>query len=187
MTALRLIHLPEPNVEFGEGESSTIREGLAEFGPYSLRLGAAHPSAVRIGIVGTPESVAGARSFLQRMASRIHSGRPNVLLTPDYPGFAEVFRSSLAVEPRWVVELDAASVEEALALPPYGAFEACLGLWAEGVRGWFVTSPRMSSCARYRVMFWTDAERSMSPVKSEAPTDDGVAGERGRVEWSSLS
>jgi hypothetical protein len=135
VTALRLIHLPEPNVEFGEGESSTIREGLAEFGPYSLRLGAAHPSAVRVGIVGTPESVAGARSFLQRMASRIHSGRPNVLLTPDYPGFAKVFRSSLAVEPRWEVELDAASVEEALALPPYGAFEACLGLWAEGVRG----------------------------------------------------
>lgn len=134
MTALRLIHLPEPTVEFGEGESSVIREGLAEFGPYSLRLGAAHPNAVRIGIVGTPASVAGARKFLERMAGRIHSGRPKALLTPDYPGFSAVFRSALAVDPRWVVEVDAAAVERELARPPYDAFEGCLGLWVEGVR-----------------------------------------------------
>lgn len=135
MTALRLVHLPEPTVEFGEGESSLIREGLADLGPYSLRLGAAHPGAVRVGIVGTPASVVGARKFLERMAGRIHSGRPNALLTPDYPGFAAVFRSSLAVDPRWVVELDPAAVERELARPPYEAFEACLGLWVEGVRG----------------------------------------------------
>jgi hypothetical protein len=135
VTALRLIHLPEPTVEFGEGESSTIREGLASYGPYSLRLGAAHPGAVRVGIVGTPDSVDGARRFLERMNSRVHSGRPSALLTPDYPGFTPVFRSSLAVEPRWVVELESAAVERALNLAPYGAFEACLDLWVEGVRG----------------------------------------------------
>jgi hypothetical protein len=135
VTALRLVHLPEPTVEFGDGESSVIREGLAALGPYSLRLGAAHPSAVRVGIVGTPASVVGARKFLERMAGRIHSGRPNALLTPDYPGFAASFRSSLAVDSRWVVELDPPAVDRALARPPYQAFEACLGLWVEGVRG----------------------------------------------------
>lgn len=95
----------------------------------------ASPSAVRIGIVGTKASVAGARGFIERMAIRVHSGRPNALLTPDYPGFAEVFRSSLAVDPRWVVELDEGSIDHALALPPYPAFEAFLELWADGVRG----------------------------------------------------
>ena len=117
MTALRLIHLPEPAVEFGEGESTVVREGLAQYGPYSLRLGAAHPSAVRVGIVGTPQSVAGARKFLERMANRIHSGKPNSILTPDYPGFDSVFRSSLAVDSRWTVELDPTAVEHALGAP----------------------------------------------------------------------
>ncbi len=132
---MRLIHLPEPTVEFGEGESSAIREGLAMYGPYSLRLGPAHPSAVRVGVVGTPESVAGARGFLERMAKRVHSGRPRALLTPDYPGFSNAFRSTLAADARWVVELDPSVVDEALALPPYQAFESCLKLWADGVRG----------------------------------------------------
>ena len=135
MTALRLIHLPEPTVEFGEGEASTIREGLAEFGPYSLRLGLAHPNAVRVGVVGTKASVVGARAFIERMASRINSGRPNTLLTPDYPGFSDIFRSALAVDPRWVVELDQGDVDQALANPAYSAFEALLQLWADGVRG----------------------------------------------------
>lgn len=135
MTALRLIHLPEPTVEFGEGESALVREGLAQYGPYSLRLGAAHPSAVRVGIVGTPASAAGARKFLERMANRIHSGKPNSILTPDYPGFDSAFRSSLAVDSRWTVELDPTAVEQALARPPYEAFETCLALWVEGVQG----------------------------------------------------
>lgn len=85
--------------------------------------------------MGTSESVDGARRFLERMNSRVHSGRPSALLTPDYPGFTPVFRSSLAVEPRWVVELESAAVERALNLAPYGAFEACLDFWVEGVRG----------------------------------------------------
>ncbi len=135
MTVLRLIHLPEPTVEFGEGESSAIREGLARYGPYSLRLGPAHPSAVRVGVVGTSQSVAGARSFLERMGSRVHSGRPSALLTPDYPGFSQAFHSTLAVDTRWLVQLDSSAVDRALALPPYEAFESCLNLWVDGVRG----------------------------------------------------
>jgi hypothetical protein len=69
------------------------------------------------------------------MGKRIHSGRPRTLLTPDYPGFLDAFRSTLAVEARWVVELDKEAVDRALALPPYAAFESCLSLWGDAVRG----------------------------------------------------
>jgi hypothetical protein len=133
VTALRVRHLDEPNVEFGTGTAATIKEGLAQYGPYSLRLGPAHPTAVRVGLVGTDASVAGARSFLKRCSTRILSGRPSHLLAPDFPGFETVMQASLAVDPVWEWMIDHDIVGKALAAPPRRAFGTCLELWATGV------------------------------------------------------
>ncbi len=72
---MRVIHLDDPSVEFGTGEAASTEEGLATFGPYSLRLGAAYPAAVRVGIVGTPESVSLTQDFLTRCKSPIEATR----------------------------------------------------------------------------------------------------------------
>ncbi len=133
MTALRVRHLDEPIVEFGTGTATTIKEGLAEYGPYSLRLGPAHPATVRVGLVGTDASVAGARSFLKRCTARIPSGRLSHLLAPDFPGFETVMHASLALDPIWEWTIDQDVVGKALDAPPHRAFEVCLELWARGV------------------------------------------------------
>src|SRR6266511_858780 len=112
--ALRVRHLEEPLVEFGTGTATTIKEGLAQYGPYSLRLGPAHPTTVRVGLVGTYLSVAGARSFLKRCAAQIPSGRPSHLLAPDFLGFETVMHASLALDPIWEWTIDQDAVGKAL-------------------------------------------------------------------------
>ncbi len=131
--ALRIRHLAEPIVELGTGTATTIKEGLARYGPYSLRLGPAHPTTVRVGLVGTDASVAGARSFLKRCTARIPSGRPSHLLAPDFLGFGTVMHASLAIDPIWEWTIDQGIVAKALDASPRRAFEACLELWSSGV------------------------------------------------------
>lgn len=131
---LRISHLDEPVVEFGTGEASMIKEGLAAGGPYSLRLGGAHPPVVRVGFVGTKESVDGARAFLEKCSSPIGSGRTNLRLAPDFPGFESLMHSALALDPNWAWTVDADAFERAIARPELMAFEECLKLWANGVR-----------------------------------------------------
>lgn len=131
--SLRLVHLPETEVEFGEGTATTIKEGLAELGPYSLRLGAAHPGSVNVGLVGPPAAIAAAMAFLVRCKTTVLSGRPNRLLAPPYPGFKAVMHADLNIDPRWTKPIDADRLEEALKAPPREAFRTCLELWRSGV------------------------------------------------------
>jgi hypothetical protein len=134
MTGIRIVELGDPEVEFGQGNSATIKEGLVRYGPYSTRLGAAHPTTVRVGFVGTKASTDGAIAFFRRLTTKIPSGRPRPILAPDYPGFAEAFRSELALDPRWVSTIQDDDVDAALKLPPSEAFKVCLRLWADPVR-----------------------------------------------------
>jgi hypothetical protein len=133
MTAIRVVQLGDPEVEFGDGKSARIKEGLARFGPYSTKLGAAHPRVVRVGIVGTKISAAGALAFFQRCTAPIPSGRPKALLAPDFPGFAEAYRSALALDPMWVWTVKDDDVDEALKQSAPEAFQRCLRYWTDGV------------------------------------------------------
>ncbi len=131
---MRVIHLEEPSVEFGTGEASTTKEGLATFGPYSLRLGAAHPAAVRVGIVGTPESVSLTQDFLTRCKSPIAATREKVIQGPAFPGFDATMHSALALDKHWNQEIESHRLESALSMSPTRAFRECLAMWSEGIQ-----------------------------------------------------
>src|SRR6266540_3722460 len=129
-----MTQLDEPVLEFGEGRDARVKEGLLAGGPFSLALGAAHPAAVRTGLVGTLAAVAATRAFLTRLTHRVPSGRPVALLAPDFPGFEQVLRTTVVVEPHWVKEIDKSSFDNALRAPPAAAFEKFLAMWSEAVR-----------------------------------------------------
>lgn len=88
-------HHQDPSLEFGTGEAPTPKTGLSDFGPYSLRLGASHRKQLQLGIVGTPDSIQAAKSFLKRVENGARSGSENLALFPDFPGFTTVFHSTL--------------------------------------------------------------------------------------------
>ena len=83
---------PEPNLEFGTGEADTPKGGLEAFGPYTIRLGPTHPTRVKVGLVGTADSIAAARRFLRSCLGPLSSRSTNLSLAPNYPGFSSVFR-----------------------------------------------------------------------------------------------
>lgn len=92
--------LPEPELEFGESRHIDIKFGLMNYGPLNY----AHPLApkqIRLGIVGSNESIEGVCAWLERCRGEIAakpSKQPN--LFPRFPGFDTdtCFRSSMLLE-----------------------------------------------------------------------------------------
>jgi hypothetical protein len=74
----------EPVLEFGDGgQHCDPRHGLREFGPLQPRSG----DVIRVGVIGTEETVAGFTEFLAETARGIDSENKQLInLNPDFPG-----------------------------------------------------------------------------------------------------
>ncbi|MEQ8933920.1 MAG: hypothetical protein R3D65_06070 [Zhengella sp.] len=74
----------EPVLEFGDGgQHCDPRQGLREFGPLQPRSG----EVVRVGVIGTDDTVAGFTEFLDETGRGIESeGKQLINLNPDFPG-----------------------------------------------------------------------------------------------------
>ena len=82
--------LDEPDLVFGErNEEKDPRIGLRHFGPFygNTEVGPS-PTQVRVGIVGTGETITLARSVLDALGKPIPSRGANRWLYPDYEGFS---------------------------------------------------------------------------------------------------
>jgi len=77
----------EPELEFGTGRHIDVRFGLMNYGPLDINDSLA-PKEIRVGIVGTPETVEGVVRWLEACKGEIpakSSNQPN--LFPRFPGF----------------------------------------------------------------------------------------------------
>ncbi len=82
-------YLHEPELEFGTGRHIDIKFGLMNYGPLDFE-GAVAPKQIKVGIVGTPESVEGVAKWLEKIRKGIAakaSKRPN--LFPRFPGYGD--------------------------------------------------------------------------------------------------
>ncbi len=81
--------LDEPELEFASGRHVDIRFGLMDYGPLS-RLAKNSTAEIKVGIVGTPETIEGVCGWLERCRKPIDakkSRRAN--LFPYFPGFSQ--------------------------------------------------------------------------------------------------
>ena len=98
---MNLIHLEEPELEFGSGRRHVdIRFGIMNHGPLDLTSSLA-PRQIAVGVVGTKETIEGVRDWLERCRSGIAakaSKQPH--LFPRFPGFSDEagFRCSVVME-----------------------------------------------------------------------------------------
>lgn len=86
---MKIEHLPEPELEFGADKHVDIRFGLMNYAPFDAGEPRS-PKEIRVGLVGTPETVEGIQSWLEKCRSGISakkSNQPN--LFPKFPGFGE--------------------------------------------------------------------------------------------------
>jgi len=90
---LEIEYLPEPRLQFGSYfEHEDSKTGLAEFGPFGKNVSGLHPSDIRIGFIGTRETIAGAREWIEDLRSPIESeNRKTVGSTAKQIDSAETF------------------------------------------------------------------------------------------------
>jgi hypothetical protein len=94
----------EPELEFGNGGTHVdIRHGLMAHGPLDLGETTA-PQQIRLGLVGTSESVDAVRAWFEKCEAGIEAKKSRLgNLFPPFPSFREgmTFRSQLAFHDRW--------------------------------------------------------------------------------------
>jgi len=99
---MRVSLIAEPELEFGLGQHIDIRFGIMTYGPLDYATAVA-PRAIRVGIVGTTETVEGVEAWFERCRSEISAKESNQpYLFPRFPGFNPdvAFRSTLITEAR---------------------------------------------------------------------------------------
>ena len=115
---MKINFLEEPKLEFGKGETHIdVRFGISEYGPFDSGTLTA-PTRIRIGIVGTQETVEEIQTWLERAESGIpakESRLPN--LFPSFPGFSEssCFEAALVYHDRWLSSIHRKEIENLIA------------------------------------------------------------------------
>ncbi len=115
---MNLSFLAEPELEFGNGGTHVdIRYGIISHGPLDLGDLTA-PTSLRVGIVGTDETIAALRGWLDKCRSGIEAKRSKLTnLFPPFPGFStdSCFRSSLVFHDRWCSPIRQRELEATIA------------------------------------------------------------------------
>ena len=118
---MKINFLEEPELEFGKSQAHIdVRFGISEYGPFDFGTPTA-PTRIRIGIVGTQETVEGIQIWLERAESGIpakESRLPN--LFPPFPGFSDssCFEASLVYHGRWISSIHRGEIENLVASSP---------------------------------------------------------------------
>ena len=117
MTALKLIHLDEPLLEFRFGQKLVYpRDGLFLYGPVD-----GGRSEINYGVIGTPAGIARFERWTQSIAGFIPPPPPRRGAKPvepqhiAFPGFAAAYNSAWPIKPRTTVAtIDGAALSRAL-------------------------------------------------------------------------
>ncbi len=86
---MKTLFLHEPELEFGTGSHIDVKFGLMNYGALDYDSSLA-PKQIKLGIVGTPQTVEGVSEWLKKIANGVDakpSKRPN--LFPRFPGFGD--------------------------------------------------------------------------------------------------
>jgi hypothetical protein len=109
--------IAEPLLEFGEaGRHIDPRVGLIEYGPLQQMTG----DHVRIGVIGTAETVDGFGQFIERCKSGIEGKKSRLInLFPPFPGIGNrnPFRCTFEVEPGCRRSVPVSDIARVIALP----------------------------------------------------------------------
>jgi hypothetical protein len=115
---MKLQFFQEPELEFGRGGTHVdIRYGLMRYGPLDIDETTA-PTRLRVGLVGTEESMVAMRGWFDRCSRSIEGKRSKLAnLYPAFPGFSEEspFHSSLVFHDRWCSAIRQRDIDGVLA------------------------------------------------------------------------
>lgn len=105
---MKIDFIDESDLEFGgRGHHIDVRFGIMQHGPLDRGTSTA-PAQLRLGIVGTEETIEGVQTWLEKARSGIPPKESRLAnLFPPFPGFSDnsCFGSSLVFHERWVAPI----------------------------------------------------------------------------------
>lgn len=110
LPSIRCQYLKEPMLRFaGDGEDIDPRAGISSFGPKSYK-SIWHPETVRVGFIGTGETISKAREWIEKCAQGVQGDDKH----PTFPGYAEDrgFFSKLLFNDDWYAQINHAETDE---------------------------------------------------------------------------
>src|ERR1700709_907240 len=94
-------YLTEPLLIFGDrGMHVDPKAGIARYGPYSYAPARRHPNTVRVGFIGTAETIEKSRRWLEANAAGVIGDAKH----PEFPGYQRDrgFFSQLLFDSTWI-------------------------------------------------------------------------------------
>ena len=131
---IRSQYLGEPPLVFADERLHVDPKlGISRFGPKSYSPHRRHPTNIRVGFIGTADSTATAKDWLQRSAEGVAGDSKH----PEFPGFMEDrgFFSNMVFDSDWQAQLYQTEVQQILDIKrSRGRFESLLGLLEDKLR-----------------------------------------------------
>lgn len=151
MMGFHLDYLHEPLLRFGHEQSlDDPRSGLFLFGPLD---DSRKPKSMRIGVVGTPDGIAGYQEWVRSINRHIPAARADALHQAAYPGFEAAFSTPWPDEPIVAIPVSAHDLAKSIRISDrhVGMFET-VSLFVDPIRRklrsddievdvWFVVVP----------------------------------------------
>jgi hypothetical protein len=114
-TEFRSLFIEEPLLTFGEGKQYIDpKMGLLAYGPCMLPNRRAISSSIRIGIIGSRETINLTQQWISKCQSEILGKPENPLLFQSFPGFKRIFGSELRVLSECIEILTEAEIKQVL-------------------------------------------------------------------------
>ena len=127
-------YFAEPKLLFAEGyQHIDPKIGILSSGPRSYNPRKQHPESIRVGIIGSAETIAKARTWMDR-GCRGYDGNEN---HARFPGFMSDrgYRSSLIFDAAWDAQLSQREIDSVLSIKGQrDRFDALLGVLEENLR-----------------------------------------------------
>lgn len=152
----------EPELEFGTGRHIDVRFGLMNYGPLDINDSLA-PKEIRVGIVGTPETVEGVVRWLEACKGEIPakaSNQPN--LFPRFPGFRSDnnWHATLVLDPKLQETIPQKEFEKLAASSKPGDVVTTAASWfIDRFRHLDETYTSMCLCAQRRCSLFRESRR----------------------------
>jgi hypothetical protein len=111
--SIRSQYLEEPCLLFAHGkEHIDPKQGILQFGPRSFFPEKKHPATVRVGIIGTADTIENARKWIEKSAGGIKGDDEYI----DFPGYRKDrgFLSELIFDNDWIAQINRIELDEIL-------------------------------------------------------------------------
>ncbi len=106
-------YLEEPQLCFADGQQHIDpKSGISNFGPKSYSPRKRHPSQVRVGFIGSAETIEATKQWMEKSAEGVLGDSKH----PNFPGFKKEqgFFSELVFDDDWIGQLNRSEIETVL-------------------------------------------------------------------------